>query len=197
MPIINMVYKKKKGWKYSYDFIWKTISQISNDWWQGTSWWINTTDGLYRNAWNNPLYIQPSWMWNALSNANKITIRFWYYVTKWTWTRDILCTLSNTSWYIEPRFWLYCWWASGANMVINSWTQSTFTYSYTWSTIFTEVRDFANKTLTISSTDGNSITPSTFSLTDSMIAILKTYTYINILQNWTASKMQSISITIE
>lgn len=187
-------------YEYSYDFMWKNMTQVANDGRQWTSWWNIDSNGLYRNAWNNPIYIQPSWMWTALSNATKLTIKIWYYVTKWTWTRDIWCSINSTSWYSEPRFWLYCWWLSSANSAYHpwsSWPQYEFSYSYTWSTVFTEVWDFVNKTLTISSTDGNTITPNTFTLTDSMIATLKTHTYISIMQNWTYSKMQSIDIKIK
>ena len=82
-------------WEYSYNFIGKTISQIANDWWQGTSWWTNTSDGIYRNSWSNPLSISPSWLGTALSNAKKVTMNIGAYITKWTWVRDLACRVTN------------------------------------------------------------------------------------------------------
>ena len=181
-------------YEYSYDFVGKTISQIANDWWQWTSWWTNTSDGIYRNSWGNPMYISLAWMHTALATATKVTMKIWVYVTKWTWTRDVACRVWD-SWKANAYFWVYFGWQNTDNNFAG--TSGWTTYSYTWATVFTLIYDLVNKTLSISSTDGNSITPNTYSLTDSYIASVVNGERIYIQQNWTYSKMKSVSLTIE
>ena len=180
-------------YKYEYNFIGKTISQIANDWWQGTSWWTNTSDGIYRNSWNNPLYISLSWLGTALSNAKKVTMNVGAYVTKWTWARDLTCRVWD-QWQTNLYFWLYFWWGSWDNIAI-PW--NSFTYTYNWATVFTLVYDLVNKTLNITSTDWTSKSPSSFSLTDSYIASIVNWSQILIKQNGTYDKMQSVYLKIE
>lgn len=188
MPIINMVYKKKKKFVYEYDFANKSVAQIKNDWWS-----MKTESATFGNEWIkysgwNDLYVQPIWMVEALDNAKKITLKNTH--TQYV-NRDVaLCynkDAGNRYWYNgDASVLIYQVWNSEISRVRMPWVSSWTVYTATC------IIDLVNKTTTI---DYWGLYSNTVSLTDSQITTITSMNYLwYILENnW----LRKISIEIE
>ena len=180
------------GWTYSYDFQWKTKSQIFSDGWETQQWIINCdSDWLYCTNWR----ISIPMPWNY-DKAKKI--KFEYVGILWnSWTQDVAtCTTSVKTWeqnYIlnyntySPNSSTFGVWWTGNNYIV---TVPNTTYAWNM------VVDIINKTCTITFTQWISYT-NTINITDSQITNIKTNKYISIFMNWSYPRTKSIKLTVE
>lgn len=179
-------------YKYSYSFMWKTITNLANDGWQATSWWTIDSYWLYRNSWT-PMYIQLPF---SASTASKITLTSTVRIKKWSGTLDCLVALADSS--LGNETWNYVWGlANNWSSMIYAATSTTYTHDYTWVTTWTYVINLDSKTVSISYSDGVSTSPSSASLTDAQVGSIRTCNYLKLMQNWTYDRIQSVWLVVE
>ena len=158
MPIFNSVYKSfKPPYEYSYDFVWKTTSQMETDGWIfygnknyatfNTNWINSTSQDVAIFAWIENLS-------SAISNAKKITISSTWNLVNWF--RNELSLYSGYS-----SWWTGKYWQSMSNAenkmyaVINDNFIAT-NMSVSWIITETIEIDLENGTWNVSATNGYS-----------------------------------------
>lgn len=201
---------------YSYDFKWKTASQITSDWWTIGS---KNSQGYVLNSnwlWNKATADTDAWatypMPIDLTEDNKITFTLWSYggsTASEAWIiRCWLCNWTKLSWtWSAWQTRIYNSAGSGTNstaQVYNSscWNIISWTSSYwSWTGFLTCVIDFPNNTITY-----NKTSPVSYSTTHTMTAteknailLYKTYFYVcaTTYNTWVTNYIQTMSITIE
>ena len=188
MPIINMVYKKKK-WKYTYDFINKTTTQLTNDGWINASWLTTGSNWVTSTNWV-ALWNEVNWLWTAMSNAKKVTMSFTTYSNNsWTGVAGFLIVQdANNTWetglYTEPRQYEF-------KIIWNRLTKPSSS-QWTGDRVATYTFDFENKQATYS----YAWSSNTYTLTDAQISWAKQCKRIYCPLS-TAIYLKNLSITIE
>ena len=178
-------------WKYTYDFTWKTTTQIYHDWWSRLWWTVDCgSDWLY---WTNANINIPM-PWNY-DNARKITFKFLWKVWN-SWSQDItFCTTSSSTSSQTNGFWVYLsynntnqvkdWtWNVNFNNTVNN---SVVEYVYTL--------DLTNKKLKLTFIQWTS-NEYERTLTDEKINAIKTNTYIQLFCNGSFPRISSVSISV-
>lgn len=183
MPIINMVYKKKKWWKYSYDFRNKSVSYVQNAWWtiSNTStldFWANWVRATNKNncTWTKSV---------DFSKISNIEIIANVYLNTWNTNWAVITwPCKTTSW--DNNFALWRIWASTyISRIIDNiwnyqWSWSDNYYSWTassWSQTLKIVFDLSAKTMTsYRILNWNSISKVS-NLSDTQVSNIKTCPY--------------------
>jgi hypothetical protein len=193
MPIINMVYKKKK-WKYSYTFKGKTSSQIWNDW-DLLTWTIQTNSNWVTWSSNTDCRIKvdiPS-----LANARKIVVTHTVVV-------NTNASVYNAA-YSGVGVWTW-WWSwhtiykvfgsgyNGMSVEAAGINWNVVGNATAWETyIPTTTIDLVNKTVIGTMSWFNN---STISLTDADVTTIRNYTYLVVYVSVNRSAVSDISIKI-
>ena len=196
MPIINMVYKKKK-WKYSYTFKGKTSTQIWNDW-NLLTWTIQTNSDWV--CWSSNTDCRIKVDIPSLATAKKITISWTYVVNSrrpannacsfWIWSWSWWGTTS-VSWSLQWT--TYTWiWAQFYDWTTYNWNVVGYASQWTYNPI--TIIDLVNKTITMELSWFNN---SVVTLTDSQINTIKQMTYLFVYISVNNSAMSDVSIKIE
>ena len=177
------------GWTFTYDFVNKTTTQLTNDGRTNASWLTTWANWVTANSWT-AIFNQASWLSTAMANANKITIVMDTYNARWG--TDLsgvgVCDSSNV-W--PTQIWFYV----QSNAYVVDCGSNVLTTYFTWpagdSTITCEW-DFVNKTCYL---DFPNVYTGTMSLTDSQIATKSVVNSVRCpLQRYRYIK--SLSITI-
>jgi hypothetical protein len=194
MPIINMVYKKKK-WKYSYTFKGKTSSQIWNDW-DLLTWTIQTNSDWV--CWSSNTDCRIKVDIPSLATAKKITI---------SWT----VVVNNASYTAASiGIWAGSWWGTSAARYDIEWSGYdglVISYYDGSDHLGNKVGNASvgtfNPTLTIDLVNKTMVwtlswfSNSTLTLTDAYINNIRQMTYLLAYVSVNKSALSDISITIE
>ena len=182
----QQVRPKTTQFTYSYDFKWKTASQITTDGWTYDNTPSFDSDGMYYSSRaTRPRKV----LWENLNNAKKVTQTYWFKTNSSSnalraWVMTVW--LNNCNWfYVESNNNQQIQ-LDGSAIVTQSASKSNWTYTETI------VFDFENKTY-----DATGYFTASWSLTDAQITQIKTSTWVQFIVAYSWMRLQTVSLTID
>lgn len=176
----------KKLYEYSYNFVWKTISQIVSDWWATAQWTPTITSSWYTST--SISRVRSNFTLPSLSTAKKIILATTLVVNTNWYTKAVRLFGDGRTyatwylvWYTDSS--IQIWWDSYSVSAVSAWTYET-----------KAVIDLENWTATFSLTwRSNSI----YTLTATQINNIKSCTVAEVFSDDNRWAVSSVSLEIE
>ena len=192
MPIINMVYKKKKWWKYSYDFTTWSVADLQSKWWTVSTGSVVNSNGYYNSSRNWNAMTLADNVANACQNAKKLVFSYTWSATS-AHQRSIWLRKSSA----DTVFFYWDGYAHAWGNQAWFWWEILFTesisYGNNWTYTATMIVDIVNKTWITEMTNHSTLSGT---VTDTAIASFRDCDTIYVYWERDAY-IKSFSITIE